>query len=309
MKKNNILFLVISVLTFSLAACSKDSLLTVYEYPGLYDDSLVFSSSGDIYEDDNKGVYDNSNALRSRVYNLFGTEYKLNYNETFAKEFFPYAEDYYYADGNTDIRFSFKENTDFLTGVTFWDGLYINQSTPLENEEDYISLANNLMKDYIDLNDYTCSISTSVYNFVKEGDTAVGGYDNYDYFYKSNFPTEYPRYIVSYTKYLDGFRTCEMAVAELNSDGTLYSLYFNAIGLFEQVKLNGFNEKMVENAVYNKLKAICRDGYNIQSNTNQMILSIDSKGKLFFLVAAKPEITSKNTNITPQTCIFIVPVN
>lgn len=301
--------LVIFILIFSLSACSKDSSLTVYEYSGLYDDSLVFSSSGDIYEDGDTGIYDNSNAPRNRVYSFFGTEYQLNYKETFAKEFFPYAEDYYYANNNSDIKFSFKENTDILTGVTFWDGVSIDPSIVLENEEDYISFANNLVDDYIVLDDYVCSVSTLVYNFVEEDGIADGSYNSYDYFYKSSSSTEHPRYTISYTKYLDGFKTCEMAVVSLNPDGSLHSLQLNAIGLFDQVKLDGFSEKMIETAVSSKLEKICNDGYRIQSNTSQMTLCIDKEGKPFFVVVAKPEITSKNTELQQETCIFIIPLN
>ena len=305
------LFCILLAVVLFLSGCGKQATLQVYEYAGANDDNTIFDYTGEVYEEAEVLVKDTPEEKRTFVFQ--GTEYELNYEETEQRQFFSYAEHFYTDAANAGVAMAFRDDTNQLTKVTSQAGIKLASATVPVTEADFRAAADMLLKDYLKPEEYTCTCVTEVSHFTEDGEIGSRWYETKECFYDEAVEGETKQYVFTYTKYLDGFRTSDAAEVTFYADGTLSSMQLLNIGAFDVVKEVGVSEKGFETAIEEKLLQICKDGYQIEDFRQESILGIESSGKLFFVVSARPTVSAVaartvSGEVSEETCIFIVTV-
>ncbi len=293
----------LAALLFMLAGCGSEAKFHVYEYP--YDGVSVLNYTGDSYDYPKANFYTDDSAEPSASFDFNGTQYELTYYETGRKEFVPYEEEKY---RNSDgVKLSFKKGTGEFCGIESEDGLRISDLENPETEEEFRRISDSFVKDYIDIENYVCSLTTEVAYFVQEGEKASRWFETKDSFYKSSAETETVQYIFTYRRYLDAFMTSDIAEVTLNPDGTLGSLILTNTGAFEDIKGQMVQQNALDLAVLEKLNAICPQGYQIENIQSDVIVCMDEAGQLFFFVSAKVTIqVASDDKQIQESCFFII---
>lgn len=298
------IFLYLAVRLTEHAGGGNGAKLHVYEYSE--DGSGVLNYTGDVYDDYPKANYYTDDAAVPTIsFDFNGTQYELTYYETGQKELVPYEEESY---RNSDgVKISFKKGTRQVCGIQSEDGLRISDLEKPKTEEDFQQISDSFVKDYIAAENYTCSLTTEVAYFLQEGEKASRWYEKKDFFYTSSSETEAVQYIFTYRRYLNDFRTNDMAKVVLNSDGTLDRLVLSNIGAFEEAEKQLVQKNALQSAVSEKITAICPEGYQVENIQNDIMICIDEAGKLFFFVEAKPILRAVSNNEQLEgTCYFII---
>lgn len=278
--------------------------LHVYEYPG-YDMPSVLNYTADSYEYPQVDDYKDALAVQDLSFDFRGRQYELTYYDTSQKEFVPYEEENY---RNTDgLEVSFKKGTGQVCGIRSENGLCISDLKNPETEEEFRQISDSFVKDYIVVENYTCSLTTEVAYFQQEGEKACRWFEKKDFFYTKNSEIESVQYIFVYTRYLDGFKTGDMAEVVLNPDGTLDTLILTNIGIFDDAKEQLVKQEVLDGAVLEKISAICPAGYQVGAVQSNVMVCMDEAGGVFFFVVANPDIREESNNIPlNETCFFIV---
>lgn len=290
-------------LTAAFSGCGNGAKLHVYEYAS--DDIGIMNYTGDSYDYPKANYYTDTSAIPNVSFDFNGTSYELTYYETGRKELVPYEEERY--SGSDGIKVSFKKDTRQVCGIQSENGLRISDLENPETEEEFREISDSFVKDYIEVESYTCSLTTEVAYFLQEGETATRWYEGKDFFYKSDSETESVQYTFTYRRYLGDFRTNDIAKVILNSDGTLCRLVLANIGAFEDAKKQLVQRSTLESAISEKIAAICAEGYQVENVQNDVMVCIDEAGELFFFVEAKPTLRVANNNEHMEgTCYFII---
>ena len=306
--KKKILLLCAFCVSIGLAACGTENELKVYEYSGLNDDNTYFDYSGEVYRYENMIRTEEPAAEESREFHFMGEVYDLTYSETDAKEFMPYAEDYYYAG---DIEFAFVENTEKISGICCYDGSAIsvrkNGNGKLEGEKDYKKIADSVAKEYINIGKYISECSSRVTVFEEKDGVAECSYKNYDYFFAGDGTESEIKYTFTYTREYKGYETCEMVIVTLNEAGQLCNLQLNAVGMFDNKKNSVVKREAIDKSVKQKMNEIFRGEYFVESVKCDTILCVNQEGKLFYLTLVDSIIEgTEPKEKTEAECVFIL---
>ncbi|MDD5900044.1 MAG: hypothetical protein PUC73_03985 [Lachnospiraceae bacterium] len=296
------------LMSICLMACGKGNDLRIYEYSGMNDDNLYFDYSGETYRYESMVRTNESVAEETREFRFMGEVYELTYAETDAKEFLPYAEDYYYAG---DIEFAFVENTEEIAGICCYAGDAIdirkNEEVKLEKEKDYKQIADSVVKEYINIGKYTSECSTRVTLFEEKDGVADCSYKNYDYFYAGNGDESEIRYTFTYIREFKGYETCETVFVTLNEAGQLCNLQLNAVGMFDNKKEAVAKRTDIDKKVKQKLKEICREEYLVGDVKCDTILCVNQEGDFFYVSLVDSMVESTESGVETETkCVFLL---
>lgn len=288
-------------------ACKSEDTLHVYEYSGWNDDTIYFDYSGETYQYENLKREAETKAPKFREVRFLGEVYELTYQDTIAKEFLPYAEDFYKVG---DIEFSFIENTDTFSGVWCYGGTSIDVGKAEKNliaEKDYKKIADDLVKEYIDIGKFTQNCSSVVTLFEEKEGIADCSHESYDGFYEKKNINEEVKYTFTYVGNFKGYETFEKVFVTLNDAGELCELQLNAVGLFDNKKESVAKIKEIEKSVKQKTKDICKDGYAIKDVNCDTVLCVNSEGKYFYLTFAESILEHLQDKIeSEETSVFIL---
>ncbi len=263
-------------------ACKTEDNMHVYEYSGQHDDTIYYDYTGETYQYESFKREAGTTAPKNRKIQFLGKEYELTYRNTVTKSFLPFAEDFYYAG---DMEFSFIENTDTFSGVFCYGETSIDLGRTAEklvDEKDYKAIADDLVKAYVDISDYTQKCSSLVTFFEEENGVADCWHESYDTFYEKK-ANEKVEYTFTYIRNYKGYETFEKVFVTLNEAGELRELQFNAAGLFDDKKEPVAGKKEIEKKATQKMKDICKEGYAIKDVNCDIVLCINSEGKFFYL--------------------------
>lgn len=305
MKKRKVIAVLFVLVLLSLAGCQKEN-WTVYEIAGADEDTVCFDYSGETYELSSIADYKREAAETSSKFVLGKQEYALRYDETCNREFLSYHEDIYKTE-DKNATFYFREDTGDLSGV-FVKGkaLTISENKP-KVKEDYLQLAESLLKNYIPVEEYEVTYETDITIFEASGELGQRSYRTEEGFYIPENDNETASYTITYTRYIGDYPSTDIAVVILDEEGGLKRLNIGEINAFQNKDVPTLSMEEINTLVEKKLGEVCKEEFAIQSFEQSASICISAEGEVYFLVSASPIVISKETKEEIQeSCMFIL---
>lgn len=249
--------IVLAVILFFAQGCGNETDIRVYEYLEANMDTQCFDYSGETYNMDVGDSYIRAVDKQEKNISYFEKDYNLIYQESWNREFISYSEDIYSAE-DENVEFYFRTDTGNLSGILAHEkGIQVTEEKP-EGEKDFFALAENVMENYISTDEYELSCTTQVSVIEREGEIGSRSYRNENSFYLPVNETESVEYIFTYTRYIGGYPSSDMARVTFSEEGLLINLIVGEIEGFRNNEVLEVEETIVKKAVGEKLKSICK---------------------------------------------------
>jgi len=307
MKRRKLVGVVTGMILLSLGALScKSEELRVYKHPD-WDAAEYFDYSAEVYEYKLKKKDGEVSAPQTRTVQFMGKTYDATYSETYTKEFFPYADDYY---ESGDFEFSFVEHTDKLSGVTCFGDAVIAvdgvEQQP-ETEADYRAVADRIAGEYIVVEDFEVKCTSAVNLFQLVNGVASGGSESFGYFYEAKEDTREVKYTFTYSGKFQGYDTCENVIVTLDRAGNLCGLQLNAVGLFADKTEKVAKPEEITALVKKTMESACLESYAVNEVSCDITLGVNGEGEYLYLVIAEAEMEKQGVANSGTTIdIFVI---
>lgn len=282
----------------------KRSQLQVYVVAGYDVNDAYFTYESDIYQ--NSEVNDSKEVQKTRVVNFRGVDYELIFEEKNRRGFSPYNEAFFHCKDDKELMMSFRTDTDQITEIYAINGLHIDSQYEGKDKESNRLLANSILSEFIDVNDYECTVNTEISYFTESNEIGSRWYEQKEGFWDEPVENGNKQYIYTYTRYIDGIKSSDAAKISIDEQGNLIRMNLYNTGMFNDVTKVDITYDEIYGAVTEKLTNICNDGYSISNVQIDYVLCRDEVGKLFFCVGVTADVSKDNEIITEKNTVLIV---
>lgn len=238
-----------------------------------------------------KEVQDMKKINTSKDVSIFGKKYHLQYVSTHNVELDDNMAAEYRAvnSGNMDILLN--GNTDKVSYVrNDEEGLY--RAEGLKSENDYIRLAKELLRDYIDVDEYKCHLSTDVIVRNKDGEDCV----SYDTYYDNYGKQDDVVYKITFTRYVEGMMSSDLAILEIDRYGKVIALSLKNTGAFDKVGFKSLDKNKIKAmAVKDIEQRIDKEECSLKDCKASGEILVKYEGKYFVLLSNEIWVQDKAT--------------
>ena len=263
-----------------LAGCTVRKDYEVLTVSGCDADDTILIKDNVFLEDVDYMTYTDESVEKNKQFVFLGKEYALTYMESMRKDFTSYCENMFVTiDGET---FYFNKDTGALTMFASLNGIHQNILESPKNEDDFKEIAESILSEYINPDDYAYSCKTS--NPVREiVDGETEGYiDSSDKFVEASGGN--PTYYMVYTRMCGDLPTSESAVVALNKSGDIVALLLNSIDCFKEDESISIDMAALDEAIEKKAMSLIDE--SLEGRYEIMSKMLCKKGETPYVVVS-----------------------
>lgn len=263
-----------------LAGCTVRKDYEVLTVSGYDADDTILLKDNVFLEDVDYMTYTDESVEKNKQFVFLGKEYSLTYMESMRKDFTSYCENMFVTiDGET---FYFNKDTGALTMFASLNGIHQNILESPKNEDDFKEIAESILSEYINPDDYAYSCKTS--NPVREiVDGETEGYiDSSDKFVEASGGN--PTYYMVYTRMCGDLPTSESAVVALNKSGDIVALLLNSIDCFKEDESISIDMAALDEAIEKKAMSLIDE--SLEGRYEIMSKMLCKKGETPYVVVS-----------------------
>jgi len=253
---------------------------------GNYDssDGGTHSVEYDLWSSENQTRHENKSAAKELTITINGQTLTGKYKHSLVRKPNNYVSDFYETDDG--YRFTVNANTGEL--VNCWLITAKEEKDldlPVKSEEELRTIAENIAKQYINVNEYTVKLE------IKE--------------YAPDSNHLFDIYNFTFQRYINNIKTTDYVIISVSDKGILRQFSSLMLGKMAKVSLDGFDAETAEAVVKDKVNTVYRnyDSYEIKDQT--AVLLQDGSPAMLYKVSVKKEYN----NSDGTTCVESYPVD
>lgn len=279
----------LTMIILVLSGCATNKEMKVMSIDGYGSEDTILIKDEIFLEDVGYKAFIDDSVERNRKFAFLGREFSLEYVSSVRKDFTSYSEDMYMTKDGGMVYF--KKNSDELTMFATMEGLSQNILLNPSKEEDYKKISEEILAQYINLEEYeySCMTDSPVREIIEEN---TEGYVNSTDGFVQDFEGN-PTYYMIYSRLYDGIPTSESAVVALNKSGDIIAVLLNSIGLFNELNNIEIDENMIDSAVEKKALSLVKDMYASQCEIHSKMLCKTNDIK-YIVVSTNINIKTEN---------------
>ena len=274
-----------------LSGCTSRKDYEVLTVSGYDTDDTILIKDNVFLDDVDYMTYTDESVEKSKQFEFFGREYSLQYMHSVRKDFTSYYEDMYVT--MDEEMFYFNKETGALTMFASLNGIHQNVLENPKNEDDFKDIAESILSEYINPDDYAYSCKTS--NPVREiVDGETEGYiDSSDKFVEASGGN--PTYYMIYTRMCSDLPTSESAVVALNKSGDIVALLLNSIDCFKEDESISIDMAALDEAIEKKAMSLIDE--SLEGRYEIMSKMLCKKDETPYIVVSVNYFIKDNDNV------------